>query len=143
MSIRTAEGPAAELRLALLYSEDCPKAGWFGRGLDCRPCPKGGYCPGGDRIWPQPGWWGPPGGFAGWVAECPAPASRCIGGQFSLCMPQYDQSSEFCSRCAPEHYKRLRECVPCAGFFFKYRGACGRRTPTARADLKVPKDASH
>ena len=44
VTLSSREGPEAELRKTLFYTEDCPKRGWFGRGLDCRPCIKGGYC---------------------------------------------------------------------------------------------------
>ena len=43
ITISSQNGPHTELRLAFFYTEDCPRAGWFGRGLDCRPCIKGGY----------------------------------------------------------------------------------------------------
>ena len=34
----------------------CPD-GWLIAGDICAPCPTGGYCPGGGRVWPVPGWW--------------------------------------------------------------------------------------
>ena len=49
LTISSASGPHVELELAIFYSDDCPQLGWFGRGLDCRPCMAGGWCPGGDR----------------------------------------------------------------------------------------------
>jgi hypothetical protein len=60
---------------AFFYTSDCPiqgersqlavfvalhpgnGLGMYGVGLDCVPCPVGGYCPGGNRVWPQPGWY--------------------------------------------------------------------------------------
>jgi len=30
--------------------------GQWGEGLDCKSCPDGAICPGGNRIWPQTGW---------------------------------------------------------------------------------------
>jgi len=41
----------------IFFSIDCPQPGLIGRGTDCRACPYGGYCPGGNRIWPLPGWY--------------------------------------------------------------------------------------
>ena len=41
----------------VFFSEDCPQPGLIGRGVDCRQCPEGAYCPGGNRIWPLPGWY--------------------------------------------------------------------------------------
>jgi hypothetical protein len=44
----------------LMYAtENCPTPGEFGLGDDCKPCPEGGECPGGYRIWPQQGYWNP------------------------------------------------------------------------------------
>lgn len=43
----------------MYYTNDCPFEGWYGRGLNCRPCPEGARCPGGYRIWPLPGWYVP------------------------------------------------------------------------------------
>jgi hypothetical protein len=56
ITVSTLDGPATMLSLNLYYTEDCPRRGWFGMGLSCMPCSKGGYCPGGRRIWPLPGW---------------------------------------------------------------------------------------
>jgi hypothetical protein len=44
----------------LMYAtENCPTPGEFGFGDDCKPCPEGGECPGGYRIWPKEGYWNP------------------------------------------------------------------------------------
>ena len=56
ITVSTIDGPATMLSLNLYYTEDCPRRGWFGTGLSCMPCLNGGYCPGGRRIWPLPGW---------------------------------------------------------------------------------------
>jgi hypothetical protein len=43
VTISTTDGPTTLLSLNLYYTEDCPRRGWFGAGLDCRPCLQGGY----------------------------------------------------------------------------------------------------
>ena len=55
ISLYMASGTAANVTRLLFLTEDCPTFGMAGRGESCRPCPPGGYCPGGDRIWPLPG----------------------------------------------------------------------------------------
>ena len=44
------------------------------------------------------------------VQRC-SPESRCIGGQFSLCSPEFD--GPYCSQCAPSHYSQGFLCLPC------------------------------
>eukprot|EP00163_Fabomonas_tropica_P018239 TRINITY_DN324_c0_g2_i1.p1 TRINITY_DN324_c0_g2~~TRINITY_DN324_c0_g2_i1.p1 ORF type:complete len:1450 (-),score=273.54 TRINITY_DN324_c0_g2_i1:587-4936(-) len=69
-------GPA--LSQALLITDECPDVGFVGSGpSDCRPCPTGGICPGGNRIYPQAGYWSP-GLFLGTVEPC-TPKYRCPG----------------------------------------------------------------
>ena len=36
-------GTVANLTQLVVYTEDCPRFGMFGRGLSCRTCPAGGY----------------------------------------------------------------------------------------------------
>jgi len=45
------------------------------------------------------------------VQRCGSPATRCIGGQFSLCSPEFD--GPYCSECAPNHYSQGFLCLPC------------------------------
>jgi hypothetical protein len=45
------------------------------------------------------------------VQRCGSPESRCIGGQFSLCSPEFD--GPYCSQCAPSHYSQGFLCLPC------------------------------
>ncbi|KNC53811.1 uncharacterized protein AMSG_12270 [Thecamonas trahens ATCC 50062] len=94
----------------VFYTDDCPEPGWFGVGASCRPCPAGGICPGGNRVWPQPGFWTPDEG-AGYVIECKPPSERCAGGRQSSCGPEY--AGRECAQCAPEHYRDGTLCVSC------------------------------
>ena len=41
------------------------------------------------------------------------------------------------------HHAELASDVGASAFFFHYLGACRRRTPRTRADLKVPRDTPH
>jgi len=45
--------------LLFYSSSDCIEEGvWRADGFGgCLPCPTGGYCPGGGRVWPLPGYW--------------------------------------------------------------------------------------
>jgi hypothetical protein len=45
VSIVNPDGQITSQRL--LFTDDCPTEGQFGKGLDCKPCPEGGRCPGG------------------------------------------------------------------------------------------------
>lgn len=53
--LRVASGARVNVSRLLLYTDDCPQVGMFGRGSACRACLPGGFCPGGDRVWPLPG----------------------------------------------------------------------------------------
>jgi hypothetical protein len=88
-------GPGTRLSSALFYTDKCSDEGLFFDGSRCRPCPYGGYvepsavcrragnmlivvcrfCPGGNRLWPKPGYWNP-GEFSGWVGACTGTSSQ-------------------------------------------------------------------
>lgn len=55
--IDVASGDANVGRRLLYVSDDCPTPGQYGFGTDCKDCPAGGICPGGDRIIPAPGFY--------------------------------------------------------------------------------------
>ena len=76
------------------------------------------------------GYW-TPSEAAGFVVKC-IPAQRCVGGKRSECSSGYHGYA--CGRCSKDHYIR--------GRFFRYHGACRRRTPRPYTDLKIPNDAS-
>jgi len=75
---------------------DCPTPGYYGIGADCHPCPVGAVCPGGDRLWPDIGYWNPNEQTV--PVACPAPAARCPGGQNSPCAQGYTGNE--CTTCA-------------------------------------------
>ncbi len=78
----------------------------WGAGDDCRACPVGAYCPGGYRVWPQPGYY---------VSSeqqqvpvlCPTPArERCVGwnGTHTACGVGYRPGSFRCASCDDGFY---------------------------------------
>lgn len=124
--------PAAALRSAaqsgVYYSRACPSGAAFtdpatgactnasdpaalrcayGSGDACSPCPEGGLCPGGFRLWSRPGYY-TASESAGAVALCPPPSGRCTGWDIAQaatqCAAPYQQGSRLCSVCSGAHY---------------------------------------
>ena len=40
-------------------TSDCSTPDMYGPAGTCLPCPASATCPGGDRLWPKPGYWNP------------------------------------------------------------------------------------
>ena len=129
------------LNASLFVTDKCLYRGWFGSGASCRPCPVGGYCPGGDRIWPLPGYglpvpvlpypfsvctqsapcskpdiaacryWNPSEFSTSAPTPCMPPVARCIGGQYHACSAEYD--GDYCASCRDGFYTRDGACVLC------------------------------
>ncbi|KNC52830.1 uncharacterized protein AMSG_08972 [Thecamonas trahens ATCC 50062] len=95
----------------LFFTNDCPFEGQFGRGLECKSCPDGAFCPGGYRLWPLPGYW-TPAEDAGFVVKCSEPSERCLGGRFALCSSGY--ADKACANCAHGYYRLGPACVACS-----------------------------
>jgi hypothetical protein len=78
----TSAGDSAETvtHSGLLYvvniPYECQVSGRFWTGSYCISCPEGGFCPGGDRIWPIRGYWSD--NERSYPQECPLPAA-CPG----------------------------------------------------------------
>jgi hypothetical protein len=88
-----------------------------GSGDSCRRCPKGAFCPGGSRLWPQPGYWIPSESALS-VAQCDyPPLQRCLGWNASVASSQcgvgYTGASLGCSACDKHYFPELSECRPC------------------------------
>jgi hypothetical protein len=120
------QGLAVTRTQLVFFTDDCPEEGQYGVGLDCTECPKGGYCPGGNRVWPLSGFWNPS-EDSGIVIEC-NPSSACRGcidggtGEETLREGCYDDvGSECvtgyigraCAECAPDFTRAFGECVAC------------------------------
>ncbi len=75
---------------------------------ECTACPAGVVCPGGNRVWPQPGYW-IPNDTDSTVTQCTPPRlERCIGWDVNngvtLCGPSYQAGSPLCGACATGWY---------------------------------------
>ena len=57
ITVLNTDGGYATAVNALYITEDCPVAGYIGRGENCTQCPTGALCPGGNRVWPILGWY--------------------------------------------------------------------------------------
>ena len=74
----------------------------FGSGGACRACPRGAMCPGGNRAWPQRGYWSAAESSAT-VLSCIQPDAlrKCLGWNAALgtaqCGAPYRQGSYLCS----------------------------------------------
>ena len=109
------DGTSVHKRDLIYYSNDCPFLGKLGKSMDeasCTDCPTGAECPGGNRIWPKPGYWTPD-ELSGYVVAC-RPAYRCAGGKDRLCTPGY--SGDFCGSCSPGFFERNDNCEKCNPF---------------------------
>ncbi len=95
----------------LFITDDCPEPGQFGRGTACKACPEHATCPGGFRLWPDPGYWTPT--EASSVLEACRPPEACLGGRTSSCAPGYEGT--LCGECAAGFFKDRDRCVQCSG----------------------------
>eukprot|EP00698_Gefionella_okellyi_P003991 TRINITY_DN1369_c0_g1_i1.p1 TRINITY_DN1369_c0_g1~~TRINITY_DN1369_c0_g1_i1.p1 ORF type:complete len:4179 (+),score=776.41 TRINITY_DN1369_c0_g1_i1:1337-12538(+) len=95
----------------VFLTNDCPFEGLFGRGLDCHVCTVGGYCPGGYRIWPLPGWFSFS-EFDARVYPC-TPPEACAGGRTSDCETGYQ--SDYCAQCATNYWRADQETCDACG----------------------------
>ena len=89
-------------------------------GLYCESCPTGGYCPGGGRVWPLPGYWS----FSetSLPVACTLPQA-CPGALSSpllnadgtrmteVCADGY--TGRYCVDCAAGYYSNLQRCLSC------------------------------
>jgi hypothetical protein len=110
----------------LFYSSSSCGAGvWKEDGAgDCLPCPLGGICPGGGRVWPLPGYWS----WNEWqapvacarVEACPgysAESALSSGGTDSAytdtqqCTEAYTGAR--CADCSPGYYQLNGQCFFC------------------------------
>jgi hypothetical protein len=110
----------------LFYSSSSCGAGvWKEDGAgDCLPCPTGGVCPGGGRVWPLPGYWS----WNEWqapvacarVEACPgySAESALSGGDTDSAYTDTQQCTEAytgarCADCSPGYYQLNGQCFFC------------------------------
>lgn len=90
----------------------------WGEGDDCKPCPEGALCPGGYRMWAQPGYWAAD-SQSSEVKQCyPPNADRCEGWSVyedrTRCQPGHDPASPACQGCLPGYFPDgPNECSEC------------------------------
>ena len=93
----------------------------YGLADQCRACPKGGFCPGGWRIFAQPGWWLPPAAADGesffTPVQCKPPAlERCVGYRGGRLPAECGEpfAGFMCGGCASGYYTTLDgSCIKC------------------------------
>ncbi len=90
----------------------------FGIGSNCKPCPYGAICPGGNRAWPMPGFY-TASESSGVVVACDPPATeRCRGWNASIggtgCGAGYRPGSYACLACDAAFYTDVGgSCASC------------------------------
>ena len=89
----------------------------YGARGTCMACPQGALCPGGKRLWSQPGYFTPSEASSD-IERCPEPAaSRCKGWDANsgatACGTGYKQGSPRCATCANGYYDDSGQCEPC------------------------------
>lgn len=96
----------------IFYTDGCPVKGEWG-AVDCNPCPEGAECPGGNRLWPLPGWWNT-GEGSGQVQRCLP--GRCLGydaeAHAVICAVGYQ--GRLCGSCADGYYDKDGVCDQCS-----------------------------
>ena len=98
---------------------------FWGQGPDCVPCPVGGVCPGGYRLWSAPGYYVPSETSLVLPMPCSYPAkARCVGWDAhtgtTACGVGYTPGAPACARCAPGYYANSEtaggSCESCASW---------------------------
>ena len=116
----------------------------YGADDTCRVCPEGALCPGGNRIWPLPGWWAASESAIDTLEICEAPpgltrADRCPGAPLTRLLSFDDgarrgvsASSALGFPCGVGFRTGSVRCAGCAaGYFPESSGAC---TPCPSSD---------
>jgi len=94
----------------MYVTSNCPVVGQYGVNGECESCPTGAICPGGPRVWPEAGYWSPNEDTL--PEACPAPTSRCLGGEGSPCATGYNGT--LCENCVAGYEKNKTDyCVAC------------------------------
>lgn len=103
LSLSNLVGTSASNASMVYYTDVCAKPGQYGTGRACKDCPTGAICPGGYRIWAQPGYWNRD-EYDENIREC-SPMEACVGlvDGVPQCAPGY--GGPFCSECIPGYAK--------------------------------------
>eukprot|EP00727_Mastigamoeba_balamuthi_P005371 m51a1_g14832 hypothetical protein (4244) ;mRNA; f:692485-711070 len=108
------DGGEVLLNESLYFTSGCLTVGMYGASDHCKSCPTGATCPGGDRVWPDDGYWNS-GEGSGFVTKC-RPKSRCLGGRDAACASGYTGS--FCGSCTKGYYLNGDLCLQCRDWWF-------------------------
>jgi hypothetical protein len=112
---------------SLFYSKiNCAEGTWLPNNKPssvCSPCPTGGFCPGGGRVWPLPGYWSYD-EFSMPIScnmeeACPGAASVASQAMYntdgsritSRCADSYTGNA--CSQCSAGNYMLIHKCQTC------------------------------
>ena len=93
-------------------NNNCPTPGDYGEQGDCSPCPDCATCPGGYRVWPEPGCWNS-GENDTDVVRCDPP-ERCLGYQDGLVICADGYTGDLCGSCDLGYFARNDVCLPCS-----------------------------
>lgn len=90
-----------------------------GLGSFCTRCPPNALCPGGNRVWPRPGFFATGDSDPAAILPCSAPSvERCAGWDEarnrSLCGLGYAAGSYLCDACADGYFPADGACLPCS-----------------------------
>ena len=115
LAVENFGGTSFEVDFLLFVTDECPDAGTYGVAPNCLPCPEGAECPGGNRVWAEPGYWNE-GESSGFVLACDPP-ERCAGRGENPILPATcvsPNSGYQCNQCI-EGYQRSPGglCVEC------------------------------
>lgn len=90
--------------LETAHAGKCP----WGEGDDCKPCPTGAICPGGYRIWAQPGHWALSEAAESVLSCDPPNKERCLGWSAAeaapICAEGYDSTTGACRGCRAGYF---------------------------------------
>eukprot|EP01112_Ceratiomyxa_fruticulosa_P012240 TRINITY_DN3383_c0_g1_i2.p1 TRINITY_DN3383_c0_g1~~TRINITY_DN3383_c0_g1_i2.p1 ORF type:complete len:695 (-),score=96.94 TRINITY_DN3383_c0_g1_i2:244-2328(-) len=95
---------------SLYYATSCIRPGEYGTG-ECKPCPEGATCPGGNRVYPIPGWWSENTTVA--PIHCPVEGA-CQGFKVVTTCELYSEN-DYCDKCLPCYASnnRTSRCSDC------------------------------
>ncbi|KNC50439.1 uncharacterized protein AMSG_06938 [Thecamonas trahens ATCC 50062] len=113
------------LRKHLLYVDHgCIRQGYVLYNGVCQVCPPGAHCPGGERMWPLPGWWSPSEFTKPTPCRIRAACPGAVGGgglpplinpdgtrRTAVCSSEYD--GQFCAECAAAYFMDNGVCRSC------------------------------
>ena len=111
--------PLANARVCRNHSHPNSSRCVRGTGANCEICPASGLCPGGNRVWPRPGYYVESESASSRLVACLAPSDkRCVGWDEdegrTACGVGYQPGSYSCKSCAAAFHPAIDgSCVAC------------------------------